>query len=239
MTPTKIIWAVLVVMLLIGSVTAAPAEPFPKATYAGIQVYPATTITSGKATLNGHVNNTGTDPVCWFILGSGTGVYGYYSASVVPTAGTGNFSVSMEGMPLMANKTFYYRAVSANGRSSTEATFTVTGVTPIPTTTFSQYWDSMQASNMTPPVFLNIMMDAFGGTFGGGPNGTRIFTGIIIGAAITFLLLRQENITIPLQIGFMAGSILLGLVAPEFVDLAFTLFIIALVGFGYALIRRY
>ena len=209
-------------------------------TYAGIHIQNSTNLAGNRMTLNGYVDDAGTDPSAWFVVGSSPDKYAW-STSTITVSAVGNFSIDVAGAPLVAGETFYIRAACANGYSESYSV-TLPAATAIPTTTYSVYFESFAASNMSFWDGTEAWAAPFVDLFGGGETGLAILVGLCFGGYFVLLFIRQEDVALPTIMGLIFGGMIVtgsyfGPIPPEFARVGYALLIVAFIGIGYSIFR--
>ena len=101
--------------------------------------------TTGAATAIASNNFTvavgGASGDAFVVFGGSSGVYNFASSNYTVSGGVA--SVTVWGAPLLGGTTYYYVACDSTGCASDEKTVTLPQVTPIPTTTFGVYYDTI------------------------------------------------------------------------------------------------
>lgn len=250
MAHKRITLALLAVLLLVSAASAAipPTHPFQTNTYSGVSMVSATATGNNQAVLVGSVSDPGIDPG-WFMIGPTSGGYSYYT-NQLKANGSGYFTTTIYGMPLIPGKTYYVRAATSNGRSATELNFNLTTVDPVPTFTYGIYWDEIQESNKTPLVILGVIpqpivaaLSGYEGTTTTTNYGWSLFWLIIFGVtAISYWLRQNEGTTVLLlftSIGMFLWSGLTYVMLPNEFSYVFCLLSVAIMGgVFYHLLKR-
>jgi hypothetical protein len=209
--------------------------------YSGIHIQDATGLTGNTMTLNGYVDNSSTDSMAWFVVGSEPDMFAW-STSSQSTSDTGNFSVDIAGAPLVAGEMFYIRAACDNGFSDV-LSVTLPGVSPVEVPTYSVYFEKMSSSDLSVWSGVEAWSGPFVDSFGGGETGLAILVGLLFGGYFVLMFLRQEDVAIPTILGLIFGGMILtgtyfGPIPPEFVQIGYALMIVSVVGIGYSIFRR-
>ena len=206
------------------------------ATATGVGTVDATDITNNSVTLNGETDSTGTYNY-FFEYGNSPGVYSYATAqrtSTTPHTAWHYYSETVSGLPLIADQTYYFRAViKENGvyLSNNEKSFTLTTSSPLDlypeyetrgTALIESDWDFETLLVIIPSPFVDLM--------------GAIFYGIIIGGAFIVLWARTRKIIIPSLFGILSGGVLWNVLPPSWVAFGSTLFYISIGGFLYGII---
>ena len=196
----------------------------------------ATAANAKNVTLTGW--NAGENMTVWaeFGLVSGPTYYPWKSENV--TTG-GNFSVYIQGLPLMAGQTYYYRWTNYSYSSTLERSFTMGAVGYVQAPEFAKAYNTIRARG------LNLTNLPFAAT---SPYtdlmGNQMVWGFIFGLIFLGFWIMTEDVTIPVILGLItSGSILYGGslslgIPPEFVNIAQSLLIISVIGLIYTLIRK-
>lgn len=208
----------------------------PGMAYSGVHISNATTITASHATLNGYVDSSGNDPIVWFKIGTSSGTYAYKTTNI--SSGAGTFSATIESYPLIAGVTYYARAVSANGASEEEVSWTMSDASSFPTSSFGDRANNFMDSNMSVLVFADAITNQGGDIFGGGDTGIAIFVSLVVSIAFIVLFGRAGDVIIPLEVGILVIGFIVAGLAPEFASLGYGLMVAAVIGVVYSLFRK-
>lgn len=186
------------------STSTYPLVPFSTTLNGNVDMISATANGTAEATLVAYVTNTTLDPTGWFVVGTSSGEYAYYS-SVRSVNTSGYYSETITGIPLLPGNTYYVRAVTANGRGSTELSFTLDSLTTAeaaPTTTFGIYWNEIQSSDKSPatimyylPFPLVAALSGNEGTLNVTDYGWGLWWFIIVGVSCLSMWLRTRDAT--------------------------------------------
>jgi len=224
--PPKIPLLLILTLLLITPATA----------YGGIHISSVSDITSSHATLNGYVDDPGSDPIAWFTLGTQNGTFGYRTANI--STESGDFSLQIESYPLIAGLTYYARAECPNGNSSEVVSWTMLQAGTVPTTTYSTRIDLFQLGDMSLESLWETVVAAGGDIFGGGNFGILVFTTLFISVAFIVLFGRAGDVVIPLGVGVLVIGAISSLLMPELRALGYGLMVGAVLGIIYAIYRK-
>lgn len=192
---------------------------------------PATAISNSTVTMNGYTASPSYK--YYFEYGLYPGVYAYATSQKTGTS-TGNFSETVSGLPLMADETYYYRAVIKENNayiSGGELSYDL-GQSPL-LDTYPEYktrGDNLVESNWDFDTLLVVIPSPFVDLMG------SIFYGIIIGGAFILLWARTKKIVIPALFGILSGGVLWNILPPSWVAFGSTLFYISIAGFLYGII---
>jgi PKD repeat protein len=191
---------------------------------------PATDLSNNAATMNGYT--AAPTYTYHFEYGLKSGTYSYVTK---PEAGTtGNFSALVEGIPLLPEKTYYFRAVIEedgeyiNGNELTYVTSTATTITVYPE--FESRANALIEANWDFETLLVVIPSPFVDTMG------SIFWGIIFGGAFFVLWARTHKIVIPALFGILSGGMMWNVMPPEWVAFGSALFYVSIAAMGYWII---
>lgn len=189
--------------------------PTPPAGY-GVTTYPAEGVTCSAATLKCNID-TGSE--VWFEYGFSSGNYNY--ATTRQTCSAGNCTEEVSGIPLTANQTVYYRAVTPYGYGE-EQNFTTLalGATAFPTSTYSIYVTQFFETEGNWTAMAELIWEPYIAKFG------TLFFSILIGVIFIGLAAKQGSSFIPLLVVFIIGIPIFVMLAPEFLWLAQALIIL-------------
>lgn len=191
-----------------------------------------------RVTLVGRVTNTTTDPTGWFILGTDSDTYAYHTV-MLDTDDEGFFVEDVSGLPLTPGDTFYVRAVTGSGRSPFEISFTMEGLPTVLPTTFGHYWQMIDRSNKSLPVFMGVIPRVFVDYFGEDSTlGWQVFYLMIFGVGFLVMFGRQRNVIIPMLVFMIAGYFIIQLIPSEMQALAYGLTIVCAMGVIFYIVRK-
>ncbi len=191
-----------------------------------------------RVTLVGRVTNTTTDPTGWFILGTDSDAYAYHTV-MLDTDDEGFFVEDVSGLPLTPGDTFYVRAVTESGRSPFEISFTMEGLPTVLPTTFGHYWQMIDRSNKSLPVFVGVIPRVFVDYFGEDSTlGWQVFYLMIFGVGFLVMFGRQRNVIIPMLVFMIAGYFIIQLIPSEMQALAYGLTIVCAMGVIFYIVRK-
>lgn len=159
----------------------------------------------------------------FIVYGSKSGIYPFKTDN--KSAGTQNFPV--DGMPLMTNRTYYYRAAAYEGGTEVfgaEQSFTLVNLTPVPTTNYSRYLDTFLDTDGEYVNASKVIWMPYEDKMG------MFFYSIVIGVIFVAMWQRSGSVLIPLLAFTITGTLLLAMMRPEFVQLAQACFIGAFMG---------
>lgn len=203
--------------------TMLPNIPFSTVSNGNVDMVSATANGSAAATLVAQVTNTTLDPSGWFVVGTSSGEYAYYS-NIRSVNASGYYSETITGIPLLPGNTYYVLACTANGRGSTELSFTLDSLTAAeaaPTTTFGIYWNEIQSSDKSPstimyylPFPLVAALSGNEGTLNVTDYGWGLWWFILVGISCLSMWLRTRDATTVVIIVLVSYPIL---VAGQFV----------------------
>ena len=175
----------------------------------------------------------------WFEYGRLTGMDPYPFKTDNLTGG-GNFSIRLEGLPLITDKTYYARCCNDTACSYTEISWTMSApVVPVPTYYGAAY------DTLTTGRKLNITNMPFVATSPyTGIMGSQITWGLIFAFIFLGYWFMTENVELPVILGLItsgsllyAGTLSLG-IPPEFITIAQAMMIVSVIGLIYTLLRR-
>jgi hypothetical protein len=184
-----------------GSGSVLPVDPFTVTSNANVDMVSATGSGNNEAELVALISNTTLDASGWFVVGMASGQYAYYSNPRAANE-TGYYTETITGIPLMPGNTYYVRACTANGRGSTEKSFTLLSVDTAPTATFGVYWQEIQSSDKSPATILYYIpfplvaaLSGAEGTLDTSAFGWSLWWFIIVGIACVSMWLRTHDAT--------------------------------------------
>lgn len=188
----------------------------------------------------------GTLPHVWFEYGAAANVNGagnwFSSMRTDSQTVAGTFTDEVCGAPFIPGKSYKVRAAGGSGNLSDTVTFSapqefaMPTITPIPTTTYSVYMNEIFTDanhNDFLSVFSTDLWAIYVAMFG-----ELFFFGIIIGLVFMNLGVKQSSIIIPLLLFLIVGTILIGLIPPEFMMIAEIFLVLGIAGTVYWLYRR-
>jgi len=219
----KIWLVILTVLFLVSTTTAAVTDTS------------VTGITASSATL--WANTTSSNFSYYFDIGTSSGAYSSRTSSEYQTE-TGEFSYQQKGYPLFPDTTYYIRPVvsTATTEYGPETHFT--------TSTHPTITQQDEVSDISDRLWsivdadydLMVIGDDLIG-FWTDTMGT-LFFGLIFSIVFLALWIRMADITIPLLIGLLTGTTLIGLMPPEWQSIGYALFAVSLAGFIYMLYKK-
>lgn len=167
-----------------------------------------------QATLNGNVGN---ETEVWFAYGFSSNEYFY---ATTPTLTSGDFEETIEGMPLIPNKTVYYRAGSMYGYGEEKSFVVPTPTTypssssAYPTSTYGIYATQFLDSDGDWTEMAGVIWQPYLAKFG------TMFFSIIVGIVFLGFAAKQGNTFVPLVLAFIIGIPIFALMMPDFLWLA-------------------
>ena len=163
----------------------------------------------------------------------------YYPFKSNNATGGGNFSIYVQGLPLMAGQTYYYRWTNGTYSSASELSFTMAAVGSVPPPTFGNAYQTIRAGGLNITALPFVSTSPYTDLMG-----NQIVWGLIFAFIFIGYWIMSEDITIPVILGLItSGSLLYGGtlslgIPPEFVNIAQALLIISVIGLIYTLIRK-
>ena len=202
-----------------------------------ISAIEATAPYAKNVTLHGHTYSG--NLTYWFEYGrkSAMDPYPFKTANLT---GGGNFSLLVEGLPLISNQKFYARLCNGSVCSLTEISWTMAAHGLMPAETYASAYQTLVAGNR-----INITQLPFTAM---SPYTSLMGNHIVWGLIFAFIFLgywfMTETVEIPVILGLIssgsilyAGTLSLG-IPPEFVNIAQALMIVSVIGLVYVLLRR-
>lgn len=217
----KLLWLVsfITVIALVPSATAVLV----------ITTNAATDITSGSVTLNGVAAGVVAPTVVWFeYSGTSTG-YKYKTANQTITV-DGAFSTTLNGVPLMTNSQYYYRAVGG-GTSGAQVSFQMLKLTAIPDYNFDSGFQDVVDSKLNPTNMSLVASTPYTDILG------SIFWGIVFSLIFVIIWIRQEDITIPTFLGLIIGASLWSSMPSDWTSMAMSLTVVSFAGLMYSILK--
>jgi PKD repeat protein len=192
----------------------------------------ATGVSNNTVTMNGYTSSGSYK--YYFEYGYSPGVYSYATAQTTGTDPGGNFSETVSGIPLLADETYYYRAViNENDHyvNGNELSYTLTQSAPVDVyPEFKSRGENLINANWDFDTLLTVIPSPFVDLMG------AIFYGIIIGGAFIVLWARTKKIIIPSLFGIISGAVLFNILPPQWVVFGSALFYVSIGGFLYGII---
>lgn len=239
----KKVWKVVLILILISSILGGVAY----ADYSGVTIrwlipgaidiitLPASDIGTNYVTLNGNISRFETDEATvWFEYGRNKNSYIYRTKNQTMTSKI-NFSQKVEGIQLMPNTIYYFRAVGTGSGTSygTDLAFTTSALTPFEEKNFGKNYDELKESkfNMSslakviPKTYTDMMLQS------------NIFFGLFFGLIFMALWIRSEDVALPSLLGMTIGAAIFIFLPATWMKLAQSLFIISLAACTYSLIK--
>ena len=202
-----------------------------------IRAISASPVYAKNVTLNGW--SGGGNATYWFEYGRLPGMAPYPFKTENITGG-GNFSIRVEGLPLIAQQRYYGRLCNETRCGLTELDWTMLDHSQAPVPTYARAYNTLMQGGR-----LNITNLPFSAM---SPYTDLMGLQIVWGLVFAFLFfgywIMQEDITIPVILGLItSGSILYGGtlslgIPPEFVIIAQALMIVSVIGLVYTLLRK-
>lgn len=195
-----------------------------------------TSVSSMGATLS--ANTTAPTPYTYYFdIGTSSGRYQTRTKTVYTNATP--FSTEVKGLPLFPDITYYFRPVVVSGGIvgyGAEDSFITTTRIPVENTEEVQEYASgvwtmidFEYDPLTSTTFLTeFWINEFG----------QLFFGIIFAIVFLALWIRMSDVTIPLLVGVITGTTMIGLMPPEWQQLGVALFSISLAGYLYILFKK-
>ncbi len=219
----KIWYTILAILLLIGTGAAAVTDT----TVSGI--------TASSATLG--ASTTATNFSYYFDIGMSSGIYATRTATGYQNA-AGTFSTVVKGYPLMPDTTYYVRPVVVSGtpEHGPEATFTTAAHPAVS----QQNEVSAHADRLQGIVAADYDLQIIGEDLVGFWTGAMgsLFFGLIFSIVFLSLWIRMADVTIPLLVGLLTGTTMIGLMPPEWQSIGYALFAVSLAGIIYMLYKK-
>lgn len=193
-----------------------------------------TSVNTAGATFNGNLILTTSPTTVWFEYTGVSGSYMFKTPDQTMTS-SGVFSNIVSGIPLQVGHTYYYRAGANDGTNivyGSEQNFITSPPLPQQTSTFGAHLNTLinakmnitQMTSVTPLPYTDIM--------------GSIFWGLLFGVIFLMIFMRQEDITLPSELGLLIGASLWALMPPEWVSMAYSLTIVSFAGLMYSLLKK-
>ena len=237
----KKLWKVLLIIILISSLgVVAYAEHYgitinwniPGAL--NIETLPISDIGTNYVTLNGNATFGISSATVWFEYGRNKDSYTFRTINQTKTS-SGNFSQKVEGIQLMPDTMYYFRAVGTGSGTEygDDLTFTTSALTPFEEKDFGKNYDELKESkfNMSslakilPKTYTDMMLQS------------NIFFGLFFGLIFLALWIRTEDVILPALLGMTIGASIFVFLPPTWMALAQSLFVISLAAGIYSLIK--
>jgi hypothetical protein len=220
-----VVAAVSLLLLVPSACADTPEWDYSKWENPNVTTQDVTGLNESQVILNGMINESVTGK--WFIIGSQPGKYPWRTKNITEGTTPGIYNTTIKGMPIMQNRTYYYRAASSIGYGE-EKSFFQTAMTPRPTTTYGQYSEDFLAQEGNYTAWVPIIWKPYTDHWG-----EYIFYSIVIGIIFIVLAMRTGNVMIPTILFYLIGVPLLTLMNTEFIAMAQTFMIIATAGLVY------
>ncbi len=181
----------------------------------------ATNLTFNSVDMTGSYSGSGE---FFIVYGYRPGVYPFKTDN---QSGPGTKNFRVKNMPLLTNKTFYYRAATMEGTTEMfgpEVTFAIANLTPVPTTNYSRYLDIFLEADGDYVNTSMVIWQPYEAKLG------MFFYSIVIGMVFVAMWQRSGSVLIPFLAFFITGTLLMAMMRPEFVQLAQACFIGAVLG---------
>ena len=178
-----------------------------------------------------HTLNT-PNMTIWFEYGMVPGAYLYKSSNITVNS-TGDYSAVVSGVQLLADQKYYF---TAYGQTTTEVldggelNFTLGSLTPLTEYNFSHNYQTLVESEFDPAALASVLPMTYTDIIGIG------FWGIVFGMLFIVMWIRGEDVALPALLGMIIGGIIWQFMSPEFVRIAYILFIVSFAGMVYTLI---
>lgn len=157
----------------------------------------ATLVGNNNATLHG----TGTTSPGWFMWGQYTGKLYIKTPNQTTSGGLLNFTLAHS--PLYGSTTYYFKACDSTGCGA-ELTFTTTAVTPMPTNTMGQVFQTfMESDNFDITKIPQVATDPYTWALPKTPAGFAMMfiTGLMVFVIFYGMFVRGRNVAIPALVG--------------------------------------
>ena len=237
----KKIWKVLLIIILISSLGAVAYAGHYGVTIrwftpgvTGIETLPVSDIGTNYVTLNGNVTFDIGSATVWFEYGRNKDSYTYRTQNQTITS-SGNFSQKVEGIQLMPNTIYHFRAVGTGSGIDygDDLTFTTSALTPFEEKDFGKNYDELKESKFNistlatvlPKTYTDMMLQS------------NIFFGLFFGLIFMVMWIRTEDVILPALLGMTVGASIFIFLPAEWMKLAQSLFIISLAAGIYSLIK--
>lgn len=237
----KKLWKVLLIIILISSLGAVAYADYSGITLrwitpgiANIETLPVSDIGTNYVTLNGNVTFGVGTVIVWFEYGRNRDSYTFRTANQTKTS-PGNFSQKIEGIQLMPDTMYYFRAVGTGSgiEYGDDLTFTTSALTPFEEKDFGKNYDELKESKFNisslakilPKTYTNMMLQS------------NIFYGLFFGLIFLALWIRQEDVILPALLGMTIGASIFVFLPPTWMALAQSLFVISLAAGLYSLVK--
>ena len=190
-----------------------------------------------NVTLHGHTYSD--NLTYWWEYGRRTNMQPYPFKTENVTGG-GNFSLLIEGLPLMSGQAFYGRLCNETVCSVSEVSWTMAASALVPAQTNAVAYQTLVSGNKfnlskMPFTVMSPYTDLMG---------NQLVWGLIFAFIFFAYWFMTETIEIPVILGLIssgsilyAGTLSLG-IPPEFVNIAQALMIVSVIGLAYVLLRR-
>lgn len=160
----------------------------------------------------------------FIVFGSQSGIYPFKTEN---DTGPGTKKFLVQGMPLLTNRTYYYRTAAYIGDTEyfgEEKSVFITALTPVPTTTYGVYLEDFLDTRGDYVNLSMVIWKPYEAKLG------MFFYSILIGMVFVAMWQRSGSVLIPFLAFTMTGFLLMMMMRPEFVQLAQACFIGALTG---------
>lgn len=240
----KKVWKVMLILVLISSLSVgvyaySADNPFGFAIRwlvpdtLAIETLPATDAGTNYITLNGN-SSINTQSTVWFEYGKNSNSYMYRTANQSMSTG-GLFSQKVEGIQLIPNTMYYFRAVGTGSGTSygDDLNFTTKALTPFEEKDFGKNYDELKEgkfnistlATVLPKTYTDMMLQS------------SIFYGLFFGLIFLAIWIRSEDVILPALLGMSIGAAIFVFLPPTWMKLAQSLFVISLAAAIYALIK--
>jgi len=254
MTKTHRFWlwlaATTLILILLFQSASASSVYFPTTTYSGIHISSVSYGGSQNETLSAYVVNATNDSSAWFTVGTksvafpitnpSVNNYVFYTSALTPNA-SGNFSVTITGIPLMPGTQYFVRAACLNGSSPEELNFTLPAISPsqYPTSNYGTYFNNLQNANKNDPYTMMMLVFApLADVFGGGSIGWNIVWTIMFGVPLIIMAIRHNGLVVLFMVLGLVFSFIGNMILQDLIWIIYAVMVIVAGALLYRFIRR-
>ena len=199
-----------------------------------VETLPVINHGTNNATLRGNLIDLNTSSATvWFEYGRGSGCYLYRTPNQTMNT-TGVFTADIEGIWLIPEQTYHYRACVACSPAyyGDEMNFTLSPLErEIEDRNFSDEYKEIEGDELNMTKLAEAIPTVFTGLMG------DVFFAILFGAIFLSYWIRQEDVTLPSLLGMVIGGSMLFLLPPSFKHMSYILLIISLAGIMYGILK--
>lgn len=198
-----------------------------------VETLPASNIGTNYVTLNGNLTSDINGTV-WFEYGRNKDSYTYRTSNQTITSSI-NFSQTIEGIQLMPNTKYYFRAMGYGSNTSygDDLCFTMNTLTPFEEKNFGKNYNELKESKFNIATLASILPKSYTDMM----LQNNIFYGLFFGLIFLVIWIRTEDVTVPALLAMTIGTSIWIFMPPTWMVLAQSLFVVGLGCMIYSLVK--